>query len=61
MFTDGLPDGVGGQTPEQHICDTLGSDGKETVLELKNLIDPKFDEDDVTMLLLVRLHPSRES
>ena len=54
MFTDGLPDGIGGQAPEQRICDTLENDNKKTMLALKDLIDPKFNEDDVTMLLLVR-------
>lgn len=57
VFTDGLPDGIGSQTPERRICDTLGSeaDAKETMLALKALIDPKFNEDDVTILLLRRL------
>lgn len=55
MFTDGLPDGIGGQTPEQRICDTLGRNGKETMLALKGLIDSKFNEDDITILLLTRL------
>ena len=59
MFTDGLPDGIGGQAPEQRICDTLESDKKETMLALRDLIDPKFNEDDVTVLLLVR-QPSCE-
>jgi serine phosphatase RsbU (regulator of sigma subunit) len=55
IFTDGLPDGIGGQSPERQICDTLASDAKETMLALKALIDPKFNEDDVTILLLTRL------
>jgi len=57
LFTDGLPDGIGGQTPEVRICDILERDvdAKETMLALQALIDPKFNEDDVTMLLLRRL------
>lgn len=54
MFTDGLPDGIGGLRPEQRICDALGSDVTQTMLDLKALIDPKFNEDDVTILLLTR-------
>jgi len=55
VFTDGLPDGIGGQTPEQQICKVLASDAKEIMPALKALIDPKFNEDDVTVLLLTRL------
>lgn len=55
MFTDGLPDGIGGQSPEQRICDALRSDAEQTMPVLGSLIDPKFNEDDVTILLLKRL------
>lgn len=55
MFTDGLPDGIGGQAPEQRICDALRSDANQTMPALRTLIDPKFNEDDVTILLLIRL------
>jgi sigma-B regulation protein RsbU (phosphoserine phosphatase) len=58
MFTDGLPDGIGGRAPEQRICDALGSQGDDRLLALRGLIDPKFNEDDVTILLLVRLSSS---
>jgi serine phosphatase RsbU (regulator of sigma subunit) len=57
IFTDGLPDGVSDQTPEQRICDALGrgADVQRDDAALKALIDPKFHDDDVTILLLKRL------
>lgn len=55
IFTDGLPDGIGGQTPEQRVCDVLRGHAKDTMQALERLIDPKFNEDDVTILLLRRL------
>lgn len=41
MFTDGLPDGIGGESPERCICDTLRSDAEQTMSALEALIDPK--------------------
>lgn len=54
LCTDGLPDGIGGPEPERCICETLGSD-TVTIQALNHLIDPKFNEDDVTIVLLRRL------
>jgi sigma-B regulation protein RsbU (phosphoserine phosphatase) len=55
IFTDGLPDGIGGQIPEQRMCDVLRGDGKDTMQAIEKLIDSKFNEDDVTILFLRRL------
>lgn len=55
IFTDGLPDGIGGQMPEQQICDALRGNAKDTMQVLEGLVDSKFNEDDITILLLRRV------
>jgi Stage II sporulation protein E (SpoIIE) len=55
VFTDGLPDGIGGQDPEKRICGTLAGDPSDGMQALKALLDPQFNQDDVTVLLLTRL------
>ena len=41
--------------PEQQICKVLARGAKDIMPALKALVDPKFNEDDVTVLLLSRL------
>ena len=53
FFTDGLTDGIGGQTPEERVCEAIGNPGP-TMSNLKALLSPKFNEDDITILLLTR-------
>lgn len=53
FFTDGLTDGIGGQEPEERVREAL--DSGQAMSNLKSLLDPKFSEDDITMLLLTRL------
>lgn len=55
MFTDGLTDSIQGKNPENRLCEALAEDSGRMMDNLKSLIDPKFIEDDVTMLLLKRL------
>ena len=55
VFTDGLPDGIGGQMPEQRICEALRGNAKDTMRVLERLVDSKFNEDDITILLLRRV------
>jgi len=54
MFTDGLTDAIPGDAPEARLCDALAGGSAKTMLQLKALIDPKFHEDDVTLLLVRR-------
>ena len=55
FFTDGLTDGIGGQKPEERVCEVIGNDSERVMSNLKSLLNPKFNEDDVTILLLTRL------
>lgn len=55
FFTDGLTDGIGGENPEEHVCEVIGGDSGPTVAKLKSLINPKFSGDDITILLLTRV------
>jgi sigma-B regulation protein RsbU (phosphoserine phosphatase) len=58
MFTDGLTDSIQGKNPENRLCEALAEGSGRMIDNLKSLIDPKFIEDDVTMLLLKRLTSS---
>lgn len=55
FFTDGLPDGIGGQKPEERICEAIGADSGSPMANVKSLLNPKFNEDDITILMLRRL------
>jgi hypothetical protein len=57
LFTDGLTDAIPGDDPETRLCDALDGNPSKTMLELRALIDPKFAEDDVTLLLVRRGGP----
>lgn len=54
IYTDGLPDSIPGNTPEDRVCGALDSDLAGTTSNLKALVDPRFNEDDVTVLLVKR-------
>ncbi|MGB7495619.1 MAG: PP2C family protein-serine/threonine phosphatase [Candidatus Acidiferrum sp.] len=60
VFSDGLPDSIQGEHSEKRLCDAFGGSAGETMGNLKALINPKFNEDDVT-ILLVRRMPAGEA
>jgi Stage II sporulation protein E (SpoIIE) len=53
LFTDGLTDSIPGKNPEDRLRNALAN-GAGTMSNLKSLVDPKFNEDDVTILLVKR-------
>ena len=54
LFTDGLPDAIGGADPEGRIREALASRRPDALAAVRSLVDPKFNEDDVTVLLVRR-------
>ncbi|MBV9296506.1 MAG: PP2C family protein-serine/threonine phosphatase [Acidobacteriaceae bacterium] len=54
LFTDGLPDSIPGEDAEARLQHALADDSGNTMQILKSLIDPHFNEDDVTVLLVKR-------
>jgi sigma-B regulation protein RsbU (phosphoserine phosphatase) len=54
LFTDGLTDAISADNPESRLHDALADNAQATMSRLKLLINPKFNEDDVTILLLKR-------
>ena len=54
LFTDGLPDSISGGNAEDRLRDALADDSGRTMHILKSLVDPNFNEDDVTILLVKR-------
>jgi phosphoserine phosphatase RsbU/P len=61
IFTDGLTDSIQGEHPENRLRDALAENAERTMANLKSLVDPKFSEDDVTMLLVKRIVSSASS
>lgn len=57
LFTDGLTDSIGGSEPEKKLSEILADSQRRTMSELKALLNPKYTEDDVTILLLKRARP----
>ena len=55
LFTDGLPDAIGGSDPEGRIREALTSHGTGALTAVRALVDPKFNEDDVTVMLVKRV------
>jgi sigma-B regulation protein RsbU (phosphoserine phosphatase) len=55
IFTDGLTDSIHGEHPENRVCNALAESAGRTMANLKSLVDPKFNEDDVTILLVKRI------
>jgi serine phosphatase RsbU (regulator of sigma subunit) len=58
VFTDGLTDSIRGEEPERRVCGAFAETAKRTMANLKSLVDPKFNEDDVTILVLRRMEDS---
>jgi serine phosphatase RsbU (regulator of sigma subunit) len=54
IYTDGLPDSIPGDSPEDSLYRALDRDLARTMSNLKALLDPRFNEDDVTVLLVKR-------
>jgi serine phosphatase RsbU (regulator of sigma subunit) len=54
LFTDGLTDSIEGNDPEERISNALQSDAATAINKLKALMNPKFSQDDVTLLLVQR-------
>ncbi len=54
LFTDGLTDSIPGDDPQPQLREALDSDPAKTMSNLKSLLDPRFNEDDVTILLVKR-------
>ncbi len=54
LFTDGLTDSIPGENPQDRLRDALAKNSAGTMAKLKSLIDPKFNQDDVTLLLVKR-------
>ena len=55
MFTDGLTDSIQGKNPEKRLRDAFAESAGRTMDNLQSLVDPKFNEDDVTILLVKRV------
>jgi sigma-B regulation protein RsbU (phosphoserine phosphatase) len=54
VFTDGLPDSISGENAEDRLRDALADNSGRTMPILQSLIDPEFNQDDVTILLVKR-------
>ncbi len=54
IFTDGLTDSISAEDPEARLRDALAGSSARTMLTLKSLVDPHFNEDDITILLVKR-------
>jgi serine phosphatase RsbU (regulator of sigma subunit) len=48
VFTDGLTDSIAGGRPEERLRAVLADSSRTTMSDLKSLINPRFNEDDVT-------------
>ena len=55
VFTDGFTDSISGENAENRLRDALADSSGRTMSILKSLVDPEFNEDDVTILLVKRL------
>jgi sigma-B regulation protein RsbU (phosphoserine phosphatase) len=58
IFTDGLTDSIQGEHPENRLRDAFAESAERTMANLKSLVDPKFNEDDITILLVKRIASS---
>ncbi len=54
VFTDGLTDSIPGENAESQLRKALAGSSEKTMQILKSLVDPHFNEDDVTILLVKR-------
>ena len=58
IYTDGLPDSIPGDSPEDSLYRALDDDLARTMSNLRALVDPRYNEDDVTVLLVKRGSPA---
>jgi sigma-B regulation protein RsbU (phosphoserine phosphatase) len=61
IFSDGLTDSIQGEHPENRLCRAFAASAGQTMANLKSLVDPKFNEDDVTILLVKHMEGSAPS
>ena len=61
IFSDGLTDSIQGEHPENRLLAAFAESAGQTMANLKSLVDPKFNEDDVTILLVKRSPGSTSS
>jgi hypothetical protein len=61
LFTDGLTDSMQGEYPVNRLRDAFVESAERTMANLKSLVDPKFNQDDVTILLVKRSANSASS
>ncbi len=54
IFTDGLPDSISEENPENSLRDAVADDLGRAMSNLKSLVDPEINEDDVTVVLVRR-------
>jgi serine phosphatase RsbU (regulator of sigma subunit) len=54
LFTDGLTDSVGGEDPEGRLRKAIAETPAKSLTNIRSLIDPQFNEDDITILVLTR-------
>lgn len=55
IFSDGLTDSIQTEHPENRLRDAVAESAGRTMANLKSLVDPKFNEDDVTILVMKRI------
>ncbi len=55
IFTDGLTDSIQGEHPENLLRDAFAESAERTMANLKSLVNPKFNQDDITILLVKRI------
>jgi sigma-B regulation protein RsbU (phosphoserine phosphatase) len=58
LFTDGLTDAISGENVEDRLREALADRSGQTMHILKSMVDPHFNEDDVTILLVKRDAPA---
>jgi len=61
IFTDGLTDSMRDEHPENRLRGAFADSAGQTMANLKSFVDPKFNEDDVTILLVKRMAGSAPS
>jgi serine phosphatase RsbU (regulator of sigma subunit) len=54
LFTDGLTDSIAGADPEARLRTALADSAGKTMSNLESLVDAKFRQDDITILLVKR-------
>jgi sigma-B regulation protein RsbU (phosphoserine phosphatase) len=54
LFTDGLTNSMGGERPVDRLREALTAAPEEIMQSLESLVNPSFNQDDVTILLIER-------